>query len=336
MATVTIHPKSGDGDRTGPDGDDITRMFIVVLDAVGDSPISEVEERTVPKGAPHPTKRWRHLHASVYTQATTESRLIWLVTVQYAQPSLFSWLLDVDLGTETELAKKSLKHTDENGVVTASLLIGPRIYIPLKEGQTAYTHFTWTDRDNETLKLRFAGDLEDPIGQVIKPTGLERLTTRTSFTLSKRLRSLTEGNIQDIFNGRATVSDDKFLFQEPRTVLLNGISVRERDGSIDQRTDGTAVGLSYDVTVHFLVDKAGWTPQRVFDVYISEQGFESAVIARGLSSEQPSGPAFRDYHLYPTGSMNAFMTSLDRGWFNPNRDDGEEEVVQRGPPARRP
>ena len=66
--------------------------------------------------------------------------------------------------------------------------------------------------------------------------------------------------------------------------------------------------------MHFLVDKLGWTPQRVFDVFISEEGFESAVIAKGLNPEQPDGAAFRDYHLYPTGSMNALMRSFDRDW----------------------
>ena len=78
--------------------------------------------------------------------------------------------------------------------------------------------------------------------------------------------------------------------------------------------------MSYDVTVHFLVDKLKWTPQRVFDVYISQEGFESAVIAKGVNPGQPDGAAFRDYHLYPTGSMNALMTSLDRSWvpFDPS------------------
>lgn len=314
MATVTEHPTSGNGNSTGPDGDDVTRTFIVHIDAVGDSPIGAVEELKVPNGAPHNATRWRHLLASRYSQTATESRLIWHVEVRYSQPSLFAWLLDVDLGTETEVAKQSLEQRDpETGVlVQKSQLIGPRIYIPTSEEQTP-THFTWTN-GGKRLDLRWKGHKESQELQVVKPTGLERLTARTSFTLSKRLRTLSRGNIQDIMNGRAVVSDDDFAFQPKGNVLMTGISVRERDGSIDARTDGSQTGLSYDVSVHFIVDKAGWSPQRVFDVFISEEGFESPVIAINPGPGQIAGPAFRDFHLYQTDSMNALMTRLDKSW----------------------
>lgn len=315
MAIVTEHPKSGDGNRTGPDGDDVTRTFIVQIDTVGDSPIAEVETQTVPNGAPHHTARFRHLLATTYTQIVTESRKAWHVIVRYSQPSLFSWLLDVDLGTETELAKRSLPKLDRDGnVIKQGVLIGPRVYIPLKEGQTAHTHYTWTTRGKDRLLLKLAGDPEDPIGQVVKPTGLERLTARTSFTLSKRLRTLTRGNIADIMNGRAVVNNDEFAFQPPGTVLLLAISVREREGSVDGRADGRQTGLIYDTTAHFGVNKNGWTPERVFDVHTDEDGFEAAVIALGTSQGIADQPAFQDYDQYDVESLNALMTRLDSTW----------------------
>lgn len=301
MASAFEHKNSHVGNVYGATEVLATRLFVSVLDSVGDDPLPPVLA-LVPQFSAHPWASFKHTIAMDYFLEDRRGDFRQMVRINYELQSTLGfggWKVELGVSSESEKLTRSVEILDPDGsVVHPSVQIGPKVYVEVKKDEQ-YTHTAERAHKDENKRTVYLIDTG-----VRRTEGIQRLKGSSSLVMSRRLPSMTLDKMFAVAEFVGTVNSasssrlrDRFLGRAKATLLFSRARIIETSGIIPGQTD---IGLVYDTSLEFLYNRAGWTPVEKFDTHIDEHGNESVVVpVADIEEEGPPAPfVSQKYHVY--------------------------------------
>jgi len=312
MSYYYEYAKSGEGDSTGLSGLDASRTFVVVIDKVGDDPITVIQgygtepQDGIAIGAPHPNQnRFPYAVAFDYIKEEQKAPLVWIIRIPYKLPSAATvpvneWLLRWSVATETELLK-----TDLTGkpIGSHSYMLAPKPDEPTGK-RTSTTNFYAFNGKRKLVRLEGGR----------RHTGLSRTRPVHSFTLSRTLSQVQAYQLAIVakYDNKINrtplwpVWGSRYYMFDKGLVKFVGMDFREETAVMEGQTSG---GIVYPIELSFAVNLDGWSPVTQYDVWSNDRGDESVVTADDGGDE----PVSDTFMLYEEANLQEIIFALGGG-----------------------